>query len=370
MSHKCKDEIKVKLERVRKHMTSEKLDAVYLKRQDNFSWLTAGGSNRVGIAGEMGICGLLIDSTREYAVTNSIEVTRMIKEEELEEKGFPVHSFVWHEDKEVSIVRDLIKGGRLGADHGFPEALIISNSFKALRYSLTEWEIERYREVGYLASLALEEAAVMIRPGQTESQAMGTFSKRLWDQGMDFATVMCAADNRIYDYRHAIPTEQIIKKRVMIGGNMRKYGLVVCSTRFVNFEPPSPELVKQYKDNVEIECIFINNSIPGKTMQYPFTRGIEAYKERGWEKEFDLHHQGGTIGYQPRDFRVGFDNHEIIEENHAFCWNPSITGTKSEDTIVVSTKRGVEFISYPIIFPTITVEVEGKKFTRPDIMVK
>lgn len=365
-----KEEIKVKLERVRKFMAREKLAAVYLKRQDNFAWLTAGGSNRVGIAGEMGICGLLVTESREYAVTNSIETPRMIKEEKLEEKGFPVHSAIWHENKEAAIVKDLIKGGKLGADHGFPEAVNIAATFKTLRYSLTSWEVERYKEVGYLASLALEEAAAIIRPGQTESQAMGTLSKRLWDQGMDFATVMCAADNRISDYRHAIPGEQVIKKRVMIGGNMRKYGLVVCSTRFVNFEPLSPELAKKYKDNVEIDCIFMNNSIPGKTMQHPFTRGIEAYKERGWEKEFDLHHQGGTIGYQPRDFRVDFNSHEVIEENHAFCWNPSLTGTKSEDTIVVSTERGIEFISYPIIFPTITVEVEGKSFTRPDILVK
>lgn len=72
----------------------------------------------------------------------------------------------------------------------------------------------------------------------------------------------------------------------------------------------------------------------------------------------------------PRDYKVDFNCHAVIEENQAFCWNPSITGTKSEDTVIVSTERGVEFISYPVIFPTIVVEVEGKRFTRPGILIK
>lgn len=364
------EEIAVKLNRVRSFLESEKLDAVYLKRQDNFSWLTAGGSNRVGIAGEMGNCGLLVTGSKTFAVTNNIESSRMIREERLEEKGFPVRSTIWHEEKEAALVDELVKGGKLGADFPFPGAVNVMAAFKPLRYSLTEWEIERYKEVGRLASLALEETAATARPGQTENQVMGSLAKRLWDQGMDFATVMSAADNRISDYRHAIPTDQVIQKRLMIGGNMRKLGLVVCATRFVQFESPSETLRKQYRDNVEIDCVFMKNTLPGRSIQYPFEKGRAAYKERGVEKEFDLHHQGGPIGYQPRDFRVGFANEEVIQENQAFCWNPSITGTKSEDTILVSTHRGVEFISQPIIFPTITVDVGGQSFTRPDILVK
>ena len=37
------------------------------------------------------------------------------------------------------------------------------------------------------------------------------------------------------------------------------------------------------------------------------------------------------MGYLPRDYRVDFECQENILENQAFCWNPSIAGTKSED---------------------------------------
>jgi hypothetical protein len=155
----------------------------------------------------------------------------------------------------------------------------------------------------------------------------------------------------------------------MIGGNMRKYGLTVCCTRFVNFEPLSEELAQQYRDTVEIDCILMANTVPGKSVQVPFRKGIEAYKSRGWENEFSLHHQGGAIGYMPRDYRVGLSTDEIVQQNQAFCWNPSITGTKSEDTIL-ATSNGPEILSGPIVFPRMSVEIEGVSFIRPDILVK
>ena len=36
------EEIAIKVERLHKLMEAEKLDAIYLKRQDDFSWITAG----------------------------------------------------------------------------------------------------------------------------------------------------------------------------------------------------------------------------------------------------------------------------------------------------------------------------------------
>ncbi|HWT82058.1 MAG TPA: peptidase M24, partial [Candidatus Methylomirabilis sp.] len=97
--------------------------------------------------------------------------------------------------------------------------------------------------------------------------------------------------------------------------------------------------------------------------------GLGAYRERGLPDEWKLHHQGGPIGYQPRDYRVHPGTSDIIQENQAFTWNPTITGTKSEDTIL-ATANGPEVITTPMVFPTISMEVAGVRFSRPAILEK
>ena len=82
-----------------------------------------------------------------------------------------------------------------------------------------------------------------------------------------------------------------------------------------------------------------------------------------------MDHQGGPIGYQGRDYRVDFNTPGLIEPNQAFCWNPSITGTKSEDTYVLTT-NGPVAITKPVLFPKKEFKVEGFTFIRPALLVK
>ena len=98
-------------------------------------------------------------------------------------------------------------------------------------------------------------------------------------------------------------------------------------------------------------------------------RGIDAYREKGFPEEWKLHHQGGSIGYTGRDYRTSFETPDIIQENQAFTWNPSITGSKSEDTIL-ATSGGPILLTRPVLFPEMTVTVEGYTFQRPGILEK
>ena len=364
-----KEELAIKLDRIRSMMLALGIDGVYLKRQDDFAWLTCGGQNYLGW-GEMGNCGLLVTQSETHAVTNMIEKQRMVDEEGLEEMGFSIHAGIWYEnDFERKTLATLVPSGKIGVD--FPSKLgtNIDGEIKKLRLSLTESEIDRIRKVGYMATLALEEAAASLRPGDTELDAIRRISGALFDQGMEFTSLMCAADERLYKYRHAIPTGNRMKERVQIGGNMRKWGLTICLTRYVNFVPVTDELRKQYRINQEIDCTLMVNTIPGQPYAKPLLAAKALYDKYGISDEFLKHHQGGPIGYANRDYRVDFDLAGTIQENQAFCWNPSITGTKSEDTILVR-KQGFEFITRPIVFPSNTVTIGDKSFVRPDIWEK
>jgi Xaa-Pro aminopeptidase len=180
---------------------------------------------------------------------------------------------------------------------------------------------------------------------------------------------MSAADERISKFRHPIPTEKRIENYLMVSVNARKWGLIVSLTRFVHFGTLPKELGEKYDANVFIDCTMMAHTRPGVLAREVLQKGIDAYKTRGYPEEWKLHHQGGSIGYTGRDYRVTFKTPDIIEENQAFTWNPSVTGAKSEDTIL-ATSRGLEMITRPILYPTLSMNVEGISFIRPAILVK
>ncbi|MDR2614005.1 MAG: peptidase M24 [Candidatus Accumulibacter sp.] len=357
-------EFQTKRQRVRELMRRRELNGIFLKRQDDFAWLSCGGRNYVG-AGDLGNCGLLVTENKHYAITSTIEARRMLEEENLERLGFEMCAGVWHDAAfEARTLESLVPGGRLGRDFGGDD---LAGEIRELRLDLTEGEMERYREAGTLASRAMEETGCGIRPGESEYAIAARIIGNMQACGLELVSCLVAADERIGAYRHPLPTGKKVEKRVQIGGNFKWRGLIVCMTRYVNFVPVSDELRRQYRDNQRIDCIYMANSIPGESYQRPLLAGKAAYEEMGYGAEFDKHHQGGPIGYAGRDFRVDFTVTGTIREHQAFCWNPSITGTKSEDTVIVS-KLGVETISRPIIFPKALIEADGAMFVRPDIL--
>ncbi|HUL38608.1 MAG TPA: M24 family metallopeptidase, partial [Thermodesulfobacteriota bacterium] len=165
------------------------------------------------------------------------------------------------------------------------------------------------------------------------------------------------------------PTEKRIEKFLMVSVNARKWGLIVSLTRFIHFGKLPEELRKKYEDNVFIDCTMMAHTRPGIASKAVLQKGIDAYQEKGYPDEWKLHHQGGSIGYTGRDYRVSFKTPDMIQENQAFTWNPSISGTKSEDTIL-ATSKGPEMITYPILYPTLSLNAGGISFSRPAILEK
>lgn len=363
------DEIKEKEKRVREFLRLRGLRALLLKRQANFSWMTGGGLNLVGIATEVGIAALLLTEDSKFLISNNIEAPRMIEEEGLEKKGFIIKTFPWYEEQEVSVVKELAGDGPVGSDVPFPNASMLAEEIATLRYSLTPEEQERYRWLGEKVSIALEKTLIETKAGEKESEVVGRLCKELWKDRIDPITLMSAADDRIFKFRHPIPTEKMIEKYLMVSVNARKWGLIVSLTRFVYFGKLSQELKKKYEANVFIDCTFMAHTRPRIPVREIFQKGIDAYLKKGYPEEWKLHHQGGSIGYTGRDYRVNFKTPDIVQENQAFTWNASITGTKSEDTIL-ATSKGPEMITRPILFPTLSMTVAGISFTRPAILEK
>lgn len=359
------NEFKTKLNRLTEVMKREDLNAVYLKRQDNFAWLTCGGINYVS-NGEVGNCGLLVTKAQSlHAITNVSEGYRMKDEEKLVKLGFTLHVGSWQDDEfDARTISTIVPEGKVGYDTSSH-----AQAIKELRYSLTKEEILRYKTVGKDVSAVLEEVANEINREMTENDVAGLILKKMKEKGIESIVCLVATDDRIRNYRHPVPTDKKLGLLVQFGGNFKRSGLVVSSTRFVSFGPVSESLRKQFLDTLYIDCVYMKNTVIGMPYTYALQKGKDAYGVCGHGKEFTLHHQGGATGYSGRDIKVTETTKGVVVPNQAFAWNPTITGTKCEDTYVV-TDKGIVTISGPVNYPKIKIMIDGEKFIRPYILLR
>ena len=362
-----REEIEIKEERVRALMQSLGLKGLLFKKQSNFSWFTGGGLNMVSICTEVGFTSILVTESEKYLIANRVEAPRNMEEENLEELGFTLLEYEWFESKELDIIKKIVPSLDIGCDISVYGIKNVELQIKEIRYSLTIPEIERYLWLGEKTSEAIESVLMELKPNTTEAEVTGELSKRLWRQRIDQVGYQAAADDRAYRYRHPIPTEKRIEHYLMLCVMARKWGLITTITRFVSFSKLSDKLRKQYRDNVHIECSMIAQTRPGVKTSEIFKKACSLYDELGYKDEWKLHHQGGAMGYDVRDYICSSESKEVVRDNQVFCWNPSISGTKSEDGFIAMTD-GLKFITKPILFPQIEIAVDGIKFYRPAIL--
>jgi Xaa-Pro dipeptidase len=364
----AREEIGAKLERVRGYLDQRGLAGILVRRRDNFAWLTAGGDNHVVSGSEVGVIALLITANGQYALTNRIEAGRA-QDEELSGLGYDLRSYPWYESAAPNAaVRDIVGDGSVAADvPGFSTTL--DAEFDALRYSLLPPEIERYRALGQIVSEAMVAACHTIRPGMTEHEIGSHLASLLLAQGVDPSVLLVATDERVARYRHPIPTNKKLDRYAMLVTGALKWGLSVSITRFVSFGDMSSDLQERWRAVNQIAAYFTLATRPGREYADIFAGATRLYNRLGYPDEWQLHHQGGPTGYRGREFTATFETTSPVVENQAVAWNPSITGTKSEDTIVV-TSAGHEFLTRAGAWPLMSVEHDGQTVQFADVLIR
>ncbi|MDO8586023.1 MAG: M24 family metallopeptidase [Armatimonadota bacterium] len=360
-------EIAEKERRARRILEEQDLGALVLSTQANFAWITCGGDNHVSIASEGGVASAVITPDDKFIVCDNIEAGR-IADEEVEGRGFHIESYNWWEDRKMEILERLAGGKPIGSDSPLAGARVVESAIKAHRAELTAEEIDRYRWVGLNAGECLAEACRAVKPGMTELQIAGMLDEKIVARGMIPNVTLIAADERIHNYRHPIPTEKEVKKYAMLVIGARRWGLVVSATRLVSYGRISDEIRRKHDAVVDVDAAFIKHTRPGVEVGEIFAKAVARYEATGFGDEWKLHHQGGPTGYLPREYRAMMTTQDTVKPNQAFAWNPSITGTKSEDTIIARAGE-TEIISMVEGWPTITVGFpDGDSMKRPDIL--
>ncbi|HHT27722.1 MAG TPA: M24 family metallopeptidase [Firmicutes bacterium] len=360
-------EIRAKHAAVAQYLADRNLDGVILARRENFAWLTAGGDNHVPRNEEHGATSLLVTPDEITAITTNIEAPRM-EAEELCGTNIEVVSWPWYADA-AEKSRELIAGRRFGSDNGVAGTPNISSSFAQLRWVLYPGELERCVALGKDTGVALEKAAMSLKPGMTEFEIAGMLAEELLSRGIEDTVNLIAVDERIERFRHPIPTNKVLNKQAMLVVCARRGGLIVAATRLVYFGRPPEQLKDKHQAVCRIEAAMYAATVPGKPMGDALAAGIDMYAKCGYGEEWKLHHQGGPIAYNNREFIVVPGMQTLVLENQPFAWNPSITGTKGEDTIITNSTGFSVVTAGSGQWPMVAVDIDGQNILRPDILV-
>ncbi len=358
-------EFNLKQEHIQALLGERELDALLLRRVSSFAWATCGAASYVNTAATDGEAALLITPSDRYVITNNIEATRLEQEEKLKDQDWEFRVAPWHQAQDT--VAELARGLRLGADGPYPGASDLSADLARLHANLTPEEGDRFRVLGRLCAEAMDSAARAVRPGQTEYQIAALLAHEAESRGVQAIVNLIATDERIYAFRHPLPTSKKLERYAMLVLCGRRWGLVCSLTRFVHFGQLPDALRRKAQAVARVDAAFIAATRPGRTLGEVFQRGMAAYAETGFPEQWRLHHQGGPAGYEPREYVATLHSDDVVSVGQVYAWNPSITGTKSEDTILVG-EAGNEVLTAIEGWPTLSVTVEGQEFTRPTIL--
>jgi len=370
-----KQEIEEKLERLARVIAGEGLAGLLINTQPNFAWLSGGGNNGIDTSREAGAGTLLVRRDgRKFLLANRVELKRLMTEQLNGQEYEPIE-FGWEEEKvNPSLVAEVAlslvdKGLPLGSDSRFGSSTrVVDTAIARARYKLTAAETDRFRVLGREAGEAIGKMARSLVPGLAEREVARRAKDSLAAIGADSVVTLAAADERLRLFRHPTATDLRWKKTLMIVVCARRGGLIASLTRIVCAGPVPDDLRQRTQATAGVNAKLFAATTPGASGADLYQVAARAYHDAGFPGEEHLHHQGGAAGYRTRDWVAHPASTERVQENQAFAWNPSITGTKVEETCIASSE-GIEILTTTRDWPSVTIEDDGEvKYLLPDVL--
>jgi Xaa-Pro dipeptidase len=351
-----------KIRKIHEIIENKGISGILINNLNNFSWLT-GSRGFIGIATEKSCCTILITLFNLYFIINNIEVNRF-KDEEFSDIAGDIIVYPWfNEEKKFEIIGSILSGGICLDDE------ILFKEFQLLRSVMNKDELEKLQWLGLTVAESTEKIAGEILPGCTEYDVWGMLANEALKNGIEPITFLVGFDDRAFKYRHPLPTQQRLEKFAMLVTCARKWGLCVSCTRFVSFSKLNEELNKKFNALACIDSALISGTRPGVIVKDIFKNCLDLYKEAGYENEWQNHHQGGLSGYAVREYKANERTENKVELNQVYVWNPSLSGAKMEDTIVVQTNEN-KIITHTGKYEYINVEYSGCKMHRPGVLIR
>jgi antitoxin VapB len=343
---------------------------VLLAGHHNIAWLTGGRANRIDASRETGTARLLVAADgRCFVLANAIEMPRLIGEELVGLDCVPIE-YPWTEDQDpsraVRAARSLLGDTTaLGADWSLPETTSVEPALSRARSLLTDGDIGRYRALGREAGLMLGNLCLTLTPGDEERDIARSIMDGALGMRARPVVTLVGSDERLRRYRHPVPTASAWKHVVMVALCAERDGLVVSLSRIVAAGGP-PDLEQRTRATASVFGRLLEATRPGATAASLFAVAADGYAAAGFPGEELKHHQGGAIGYRAREWVAHPKSQETVQVRQAFAWNPTIAGTKIEDTALLIDDR-IEMLTTTPDWPLIDLGTRDRPIKATNV---
>ena len=370
-------EIDEKVERLARLATAQGLGGILLNTQPNFSWLTGGRSNRIDGSRENGSGSLFVSARgRRFVVANNIEMPRL-HDEALAGLGFTACEYPWTEEQAhpgtpIAIAKRAIGvecSTAVGCDSAMPGGTTMDADIAAARALLTAAEASRYRVLGRDLGRVVGEVCRGLVPDLAEVEIAQRVTAAVAGVGARAVVMLVAGDERIGRFRHPAPTAARWRHSVMVVVCAQRDGLVAPLSRIVVSGVVPDGLETNTRAAAGVLERLLAATEAGATGARLFGVAAQAYAAAGFAHEETRHHQGGATGYRSREWIAHPASRDIVQAQQAFAWNPSITGTKIEETALL-TPAGLELLTTSPGWPSIPICVRGQSLTAPGLLAK
>ncbi|MEJ5202478.1 MAG: aminopeptidase P family protein [Anaerolineales bacterium] len=355
----------VKRERLRAWMERRGFDGVVLSRRDQFAWVTSGGDNHVLKNSELGFGNIVVTREKHYLVAHTMDAARIF-EEQVPNQGYELVSLRWFEGDPALAARRLA-GEKVAADTALPEVVELNRELSMLHYPLTDLEIQRCRWLGRQVDEVLTLVASELHTGQSEEQIAQWLACEYLKRQIELDVLIVGSDQRIFRYRHPLPTPKKIERYVLLHPAARRWGLHANVSRSVHIGKPPEEVLRAYRAAATIEARILAGLSAGISFAQILEWQKTWYAELGFADEWQNHFQGGPTGYVVVD-ALRNQTDTCVEENQAFDWFITITGAKVEE-LALLTRQGVEIASHVSTWPGVSIETSQGTLVVPDLMV-
>ncbi len=357
-------DVEAKQQQIQDLLIQANADAVLLQDPTNIAWFTA-GADLYRCTTDTSRTSIFVTREARLFATNAVD-SAQIFEREAFGLGFQLKQREWFQPHQ-DLISDLCRGRRVISDSGVAETVAAPDRIATLRLPLTTLDVDRLRQLGRVATHAVEATASRIRRGMTEAEVAGEVSHRLIKRTVTPVRIQVCADGRNERFRHWMYGENPIEHYAVISCMARRWGLHVGVCRTVCLETIPEDLEEAYQKVVLMHATGQYFSRNGAQMGDVWKKVHRIYEKFGLPSEWQRADQADVIGFTPGEHQLYPDSAVFLTAPTPVYWHPSVGPAMAGDTVLVQHKTAL-FLTSRSSWPTMTVQVKGRDVPCPGIL--